>query len=115
VSRLRQGENWWPDATFERQTIAVEQDARYEPDVWEEPIKRFLAGEKKITIMEIAIGALGYEIVRPGFRKDEERGTPINRIEPRVQHRIIAILTHLGWEPRRSKGERWWARRSAQV
>jgi predicted P-loop ATPase len=116
VVRFRRGECWWPDAKFESETIAIEQEARYEPDVWEQPIKLFLRGKSKTTIMQIAVGALGYEPARPGMaiNKDEPqpvRGTPINRISPKDQQRITAILRHLQWEPQHNERERWWGRR----
>ena len=63
--------------------------------------------------MEVALGVLGYEVTRPGMTigRDEPtplRGTPINRLTPKDQQRIIAVLTHLEWEPKRNKSERWW-------
>src|SRR5262249_28618512 len=85
VVRFRRGEHWWPDANFERKPIAPQQEARYEPDVWEKPIELFLRGKDRTTIMEIALGALGYEPARPGMvvhKNDPQpvRGTPINRL-----------------------------------
>jgi predicted P-loop ATPase len=113
VWRFKHGEHWWPDAEFERTKIAAEQEARFEADVWEQPIEQFLRGKTKTTVMQIALGALGYEAARPGMtvRKDEPqpvRGTPINRLGPADQRRITAVLQHLGWEPKRDMNERWW-------
>lgn len=113
VWRFKNGETWWPDAKFECDTIVAEQEARYEADVWEKPIEQFLSGKTRTTIMEIALGVLGYEVTRPGMtvsRDDPQplRGTPINRLMPKDQQRIIAILTHLEWEPRRDMHGRWW-------
>jgi hypothetical protein len=70
--------------------------------------------------MEIAIGALGYEPARPGMviNKDEPqpvRGTPINRISPKEQQRVTAILRHLQWEPKHNERGRWWERKSVQA
>jgi predicted P-loop ATPase len=115
VWRYKNGEHWWPDAEFERTKIVAEQEARYEADVWETPIAEFLArlpeGDllrpKRTTVLDVAIYALGYEEEQPSS-KDEPRGTPINRLGPADQRRITAILTHLGWEPKRSNSERWW-------
>jgi hypothetical protein len=117
VYRFRNGETWWPDAKFERTKIAAEQEARYEVDVWEHPIELFIKHTAKITIMEIALGALGFEVVRPGMTvsRDEPqpvRGTPINRLSLNDQRRIAAILTHLEWVPRRNNSERWWEPKS---
>jgi predicted P-loop ATPase len=113
VYRFGKDEPWWPDAEFERATIASEQEARFEVDVWEHPIRVFLSGRTKTTVMEICLGALGYEPARPGAQeRDGEpkllRGTPINRITPRDQQRITAILRHIQWEPNRDEHGRWW-------
>jgi predicted P-loop ATPase len=115
VQLYRAGVPWWPDSEFERQHISAEQEARFEPDAWQEPIAAFLnrlpegdlATPKRTTVLQIAVHALDYEEELPTSR-DEPRGTPINRLGPREQQRIVAILTHLGWEPKRNKHERWW-------
>jgi hypothetical protein len=115
VYRFRKGEQWGPDGEFERNTIADEQETRYEVDVWETPIADFLArlpeGDlvqpKRTTVLDIAICALDFEEERP-TSKDEPRGTPINRLGTADQRRIVAVLTHLEWVPKRDKRERWW-------
>jgi hypothetical protein len=59
----------------------------------------------------VALGALEFEAERPLIHKEgpqPARGTPINRLTPHDQRRISAILTHLGWEPKRNLTERWW-------
>jgi 5S rRNA maturation endonuclease (ribonuclease M5) len=114
VWRFKNGETWWPTAEFERKTIAAEQEARFEADAWETPIKRYLGGltTKKTTVYQVAMGALGFEGDRPLVVPNEPqpaRGTPINRLGTADQRRIAAILTHLGWEPKkRSTSNRWW-------
>ena len=83
--------------------------------MWEQPIADFLkrlpegdlVTPKRTTILQIAVHALDFEEERP-TSKDEPRGTPINRLSPADQRRIIAVLTHLGWEPKRTMHERWW-------
>jgi predicted P-loop ATPase len=115
VVLFRNGEHWWPDAKFEQGCISVQQEARFEPDVWERPIAAFLnrlpednlLQTKRTTILDIALYALDFEEERP-TSTDEPRGTPINRLTPRDQHRITEVLTHLGWEPKRNEHGRWW-------
>jgi hypothetical protein len=111
----RAGVPWWPDAAFEQNYIAAEPEARFEPDVWEQPIARFLEKlhEKRTTILQVAIGALEFEAERPLMPKNEDepqpaRGTPINRLSPKDQQRIAAVLTHLKWELKHNNRERWW-------
>ena len=115
VWHFKNGEPWWPDADFERTAIATAQEDRYEVDAWEEPIRRYLdcLHEKKTTILQVALQALGYEAERPLMprSKDEPqpaRGTPINRLGPGDQRRIASVLIHLEWEPKRDMHERWW-------
>jgi hypothetical protein len=110
VNLFRAGVAWWPNPQFEREHIMPEQEARYELDAWEQPIARYLAilhPPKKTTLLEVAVEALGFEI-EPPMSKDTPRGTPINRLTPGDQRRIAAVLTHLKWEPKRNKQERWW-------
>jgi predicted P-loop ATPase len=113
VVLYRRGVHWWPDRDFERKAIRDEQEARYEPDAWEEPIRLFLDGlpTKRTTIFEVAIGALKFEKEPPTvnpYQTYPARGTPINRLSPSDQHRIAMVLTHLKWIPKRSGGVRWW-------
>ena len=58
---------WWPDKDFEREHIMPEQGERYEGDAWEEPIRKYLNGKAQVTVIDIAGGALGFEIERPNF------------------------------------------------
>jgi hypothetical protein len=115
VKLYRAGFRWWPDRKFEREIIREEQEARYEPDAWEEPIQQYLDGlsnPKQTTVIEIAIGALGYERDPPlpsSFGKSAPiRGTPLNRLSPNDQNRIATVLVHLGWAPKKSGNRRWW-------
>jgi hypothetical protein len=91
---------WWPDRKFELETIRDEQEARYEPDAWEGPIRAHLDRKSRTTILDIATGALNYGVGR--------YKTPISQLKPAEQHRITAILTHLGWVPKRDMNGRWW-------
>jgi predicted P-loop ATPase len=112
VALYRGGVPWWPDDAFEQQTIKAEQEARFEPDPWEQPIREYLEGKTRTTILAIATSALGYEIEPPTPSPyggpNPIRGTPINRLTPKDQQRIAAVLVHLGWEPKHNKSDRWW-------
>jgi hypothetical protein len=94
VDIYRQGLAWWPDAHFERRQIVPQQEARYEPDAWEEEIARFLLGRRQTTILEIARAALNIDLPKIGTAD---------------QRRIAAALERLQW--RRGKhtesGRRW--------
>jgi hypothetical protein len=111
VKLFNDGEHWWPPRDFEKQHIAPEQEARFEPDPWEEPIAAYLAKRPRTltekpttTILDIAGDVLGFD---PSPVTAQGKN-PISRLEPRVQARIGAVLKHLGWVAKRDKGERWW-------
>lgn len=95
VTLFRAGVPWWPDPQFEQQHIAKEQEARYETDVWQEPIAVYLSTLKQTTISAVAIGALEFE-------KMAHVGT-------RDQRRIRDVLTVLKWRrgKRGPNGERF--------
>ena len=113
VHLFRQGEQWWPDADFERRHIAPEQEARYEADAWEDNIGRYLAGlppgvphpdhkdnpspepPKRVTVVQVAREALALDVAKLGTAD---------------QRRITTILERLGWQrgPRGSGGVRLW-------
>lgn len=116
VQEYHDGGNWWPDKAFECEYIEPEQTARYDADAWEEPIRAWLANKIKVTIIQVACGALGYEGERPHFTVPGEpqvvRGTPINRLGTTDQRRIASIMTTLGWcQGTRDKYGRWWVKR----
>jgi predicted P-loop ATPase len=94
VHLYHQGFRWWPDAAFERELIAPEQEARYEADAWEEEIRKFLAGKQRTTVLEVAQLGLKIEIPRIGTAD---------------QRRITAALERLGWtRGKRAGAARWW-------
>jgi predicted P-loop ATPase len=106
VHRYRKGEHWWPEPDVEREHFQPEQDARFEADAWEEPIAAYLATQDKVTLKQVAVGALDFEDERPesttnafGGTTMPVRGTPINRFGTADQRRVRAILHRLGWEP----------------
>ena len=86
---------WWPDRAFEAEHIAPQQAARYEGDAWEEPIAEYLLGKSRVTVTQVARGAVNMDMARIGTAD---------------QRRIASVLTVLGWAPgkRGSTGERFW-------
>jgi predicted P-loop ATPase len=105
VDRYRHGEQWWPDAAFEREHIAPQQDARYESDAWEDLIVAFLNAVphsaaypvgRKTTVLKVAREALSIETPKLGTAE---------------QRRIAAAMARNGWVRAGSRGinrERWW-------
>ena len=73
---MTQGARWWPDEAFEREHIAPEQEARFEADAWEEPIRQHIFGQPSVLVKDVAVGALGLETGRIG-RKEQNRITSI--------------------------------------
>ena len=75
-----------------------EQEARYEPDIWDEHIRDYVAVRTRVTIGEIARLALFLE-------------TP--RIGTADQRRIAAVLETIGWKRGKREaetGKRFWER-----
>jgi hypothetical protein len=98
VERHRHGEQWWPDAEFERDHIRQEQEARFETDPWEEPIAEWLRTRERVTVFEVAREALG-----------KDMGT----IGTGDRNRITAVLQHLGWARGKrtdKRGTRFWVK-----
>jgi predicted P-loop ATPase len=93
VQLYRAGEPWWPDKRFEHEHIAPEQAARYEGDVWEDQISKYLASLSMTTIGSSATNALVFKVEWIGAAD---------------QRRITAVMTDLGWRPQRDKHGRWW-------
>jgi predicted P-loop ATPase len=98
VHLYRRGVPWWPDRDFEREHIALEQEARYEGDAWEELIANHLSLVSTTTVLSVARSALDFQ--------------KIDRFGTADQRRIAAILTRLGWRhgKRGPNGERFWQR-----
>jgi predicted P-loop ATPase len=95
VHLYRDGAKWWPEKNFEEKYMQPEQDARYEPDAWEENIQGYLDINPRVTVSQVAKQALGIDTPKLGTTE---------------QRRISAALTKLGWvrEPKDWKGTRWW-------
>jgi predicted P-loop ATPase len=114
VQLYRTGCAWWPDRDFEQRYILAEQEARYESDTWEPVVRKYLAGKTAVTLLEVFVGALKFEVEPPVHIEGEPRpprGTPINRVGTSDQRRLAAVMTALGWEQRREAGtgRRFWA------
>jgi predicted P-loop ATPase len=71
----------------------MEQDARYEADVWEEEIRSFLAGKQRTSVLDVAKHSLKIELPRIGTAD---------------QRRITAVLERLGWRRGQRAGAAWW-------
>jgi predicted P-loop ATPase len=98
VVRFEAGDPWWPDATFEREHIAPEQDARFEEDAWEANLAKFLDEQPgSVLVGDVARDALFIATSRLG------------RAE---QTRITAAMTRLGWTRQKKdrRGNIPWAR-----
>ena len=92
----RDGAQWWPDKAFEREHIAPQQDARYEGDAWEEPIRVFLQGVNRTTIIQVAKSALEFKT---------------DRIGTADQRRIAEVMITIGWQRGKREpgtGQRFW-------
>jgi predicted P-loop ATPase len=89
VTLYRGGLQWWPDAAFESEHIRPEQEARYEVDPWQETIAKWLEGQMKTTVGEIARLAVGIETPRIGTTE---------------ARRISNVLTNLQW----NRGKKDW-------
>ena len=83
VAQYRAGAQWWPDAAFEREHIAPEQRQRFEADPWDETIRDFAVGRKRLSVVEIARQALGFDAIAKVGTAD--------------QRRIAGVLTDMGW------------------
>ncbi|TNC10424.1 hypothetical protein FF100_22390 [Methylobacterium terricola] len=95
VRRYRSGTRWWPDEAFEAEHIRPEQESRFEADAWEEPVRRYLDGKDRVSVMEVARCALFIETPKVGTAD---------------QRRIASTLERLGWvrKPKDWQGNRFW-------
>jgi hypothetical protein len=97
VMRYRRGDQWWPDVAFERRVIRPEQEGRYESDVWEEEIAKYVKDLSRVTVTQIARLALGFDVIAKVGTAD--------------QRRIAAVLKTLGgWKPGRDWQGRFYER-----
>jgi predicted P-loop ATPase len=97
VQLFHKGIPWHPDADFERKQIRPEQDQRFEPDPWEDPIREYLQASmpEKVYLSDLLEKALGIQL---------------SRRDRHVANRVVAILDWLGWSrlKKDSKGNVPW-------
>jgi predicted P-loop ATPase len=100
VHLYKQGALWHIDAPDLLADARNEQSARFDSDVWEDPVTRYVADKDEVTLGEVMECALRIE-------------TP--RMEKAAQNRVKRILAHLGFErgPRRRQGRIWIRKQSA--
>lgn len=87
----QQGFQWWPSEK-EKSLFVVEQEERFESDVWEELIERWLRGHtrERVLISELMEEALGMQAAQ---------------MKPPEQKRVGQIMAHLGWHKVRARVE----------
>lgn len=87
--RYRQGDKWWPEDQH-RHLFEEQQERRFEADVWEELIERWLRGvtRHRVLMHEIMEEALGLEA---------------SQMKPPEQKRVGMIMSHLGWTKVRAR------------
>jgi hypothetical protein len=77
--------HWLEDLKHE-QAQEIEADARYDDDVWAEPVHKYLASRNETSVGEILLDALG---------KQQKDWTKVD------QMRVGGIMVRAGWERRR--------------
>ncbi len=94
VSRYRAGEKWWLETRSLVVAAAKEQDDRFQGDVWEHLIQRFVEGRSAVTVGEI-LADLGIETGKQG------------QVE---QNRVARCLLRLKWfrAQRHHTGRKQW-------
>jgi putative DNA primase/helicase len=108
----KNGEPWWTNANDP--IIKDQQEARFETDVWESLIVKYLEG-----LLPKPNEAMGTDSNKSSLPKPKDEVTmaqllqealqiPVDKQDRRVQTRVGSILKRLGWKRkrRRSHGER---------
>lgn len=95
VGAYRAGEEWWPDARFEREHIKPEQEKRFDGDPWEAAIERHVESLTRVTVTELATDCLRFEPKQIGQTE---------------QQRIARVLISLGWISGRTKTGRFYTK-----
>src|SRR5262249_38266566 len=84
VRLYEQGVPWHPDSDFERKHIHPEQDARYEVDVWEQPIREYL---EQLKPDRVYVSELLRDVLQ----------MPASTRGRASSNRVVGILERLGW------------------
>jgi len=94
--KFRDGATWWEFPA----SAAEEQDARYEPDVWEEPIMAWLNGERENYPPEFSSVTLSLPIERAtiGQIMRYALGVEVSKHTKQDQHRVGSVLRHHKWK-----------------
>lgn len=87
VHRFKAGEPWWMETAKLEALAKAEQDARFQTDVWQEPITRWLGKRKDVSVSEVLEGALKITV------QDQTQS---------AETRVAKILTHLNFEKYRA-------------
>ncbi|MEA3278874.1 MAG: virulence-associated E family protein [Pseudomonadota bacterium] len=103
--RFKRGDSWWkfPACT------ADEQDARYDSDVWEEPVVAWLNGEMDSVRYPAEIfGAMNQgkplDVVTTAQIMQYALGIETGKHSQLDKRRVNAVMRHLGWKEGRPRG-----------
>jgi predicted P-loop ATPase len=93
VKLYQEGAQWHPDGDFERKHIYPEQDARFDVDAWEAPIREYLDmfHPELVDIPDLFPKALGLDLVHRSRANT---------------NRLVAIMERLGWNRRKKKNSK---------
>ena len=100
VDLFRKGIQWWPTAEFERDHAKDEQAKRYETDIWQEEIERWLTTQHNPTLMPLTV----LNVAKNALGVSEK----IDKLGTRDANRISAILTTLKYKQKRTNKARIW-------
>lgn len=91
---FKAGANWWPNRHFEEVTMKPQQDARYEADVWEEPIMKFVEGRPWVSVCQVARDGLGIDISRAGTADQRRIGSALKRLRWQADKDYLGRFYH---------------------
>jgi len=83
VHRYRAGQKWWLETPELKALAVAEQAARFQTDVWTQPIKQWLSNRNDVSLADVLQGALG---IQPSAQSHS------------AQIRVVNILTAMGFE-----------------